>query len=458
MENLGDGVTTQDIKVFIAETETGVLELKPDTVKTIVPQGFMGGEIKLVIGTDTTNARYLSLLMRKMITVSAGGSIEHPCGASVEVTAGGLNADMQISISDVSVESANELGILEDTSEVLVQLEPSGTTFIQPVTVGLPIPSNADSSDILEAVYYSESERDWLSLSITRRDYVKGLLFIDTNHFSVMKARKWHVRTEIVQGLTFVSIPGGTFQMGSVVDDYLDQRPVHQVTVSAFLMSSTEITNSQYAAYLNAALAAGEITATESSVSGAKGDYSGQEYIYLSGNVNNTDNKCWISYGGSSFSVAAGKENWPVVYVTWYGSKAYALMYGFDLPREAEWEYAARGGKGYEYGTDDGTISRTKANCKGNRSSPTNVGSYPANPFGLYDLTGNVWEWCNDWYGSYSSENATDPQGPAGGNGRVRRGGDWKYFAIDEFWRTAYRIGSLPISKSDVCGFRVVRR
>ncbi|HUU29353.1 MAG TPA: SUMF1/EgtB/PvdO family nonheme iron enzyme [archaeon] len=466
VENLGENVTAQDIKAYIGPDETGVLELSDYTVKVIVPQGFAGGEVKLVIAADTTNTKYLGLLMRIMIEAASGGLVEHPCGASVEVKAGALNADIQISVSEVSVETANELGILEDTSEVLVELEPSGLIFNQPVTVSLPMPSDIDSTDILEAVYYSETDRDWVAFPSSRQDYEKKLLYVETDHFTVMKARKWSIKTAVVQGIDFVSIPGGTFQMGQAgVAEPVDQEmtvgvsePVHQVTVSAFQMGRYEITNSQYATYLNTALAAGEITATTDSVNGAKGDYSGQMYIELSGIWNSETSKCWISYNGTSFSVAAGKENWPVVFVTWYGSKAFALKYGFDLPREAEWEYAARGGKGYEYGTDDGTISIYKANYNTYVGHLTDVGSYPVNPFGLYDLAGNVWEWCNDWYGEYSSENATDPQGPSTGSDRVIRGGGYAEWDKVLYCSSAHRAYVSPSGAGDGAGFRVVRR
>ena len=235
--------------------------------------------------------------------------------------------------------------------------------------------------------------------------------------------------------LILVSIPGGTFQMGSNNGES-NERPVHQVTVSAFQMSAKEITNSQYAAYLNAALVDGEIYASIKRVTGAKGDYNGREYIDLD-QPYDSGNPCWISFNGTVFGVSYGKENLPVVYVSWYGAKAFADKYGLDLPREAEWEYAARGGKGYEYGTDDGTIGIAKANYRGGwGSSPKNVGSYPANPFGLYDLAGNAWEWCNDWYGTYSDAIQTNPTGPSSGSYRIMRGGD---FILSEEYECLFR-------------------
>ncbi|MFC1537271.1 SUMF1/EgtB/PvdO family nonheme iron enzyme [Gemmatimonadota bacterium] len=260
--------------------------------------------------------------------------------------------------------------------------------------------------------------------------------------------------TTVVHGITLVSIPGGTFQMGSTTG-HSNEQPVHCVSVSAFQMSIKEITNSQYAEYLNTAFAAGEITVSFNEVTGFDGEYSGGLFIELSGS-SDSDNQCGISYDDSSFNVASGKENWPVVEVTWQGAKAFAFKYGFDLPTEAQWEYACRGGQQFEYGTDDGTINSTKANYKWNLRYPTDVGSYPKNPYGLYDMCGNVWEWCNDWFGSYSSENATDPKGPASGSGRILRGGSWYNVAYNCL--SAYRNNYAPRGRGGTIGFRVARR
>ncbi len=108
----------------------------------------------------------------------------------------------------------------------------------------------------------------------------------------------------------------------------------------------------------------------------------------------------------------SGYENWLVAWVAWYGSKSFADYYGLDLPTEAEWEYASRGGKQYMYGTADGTISTSTVNYWDTGiKHPVAVGSYPKNPFGLYDMSGYLWEWCSDWYGSYTSGSANNPTG-----------------------------------------------
>jgi formylglycine-generating enzyme required for sulfatase activity len=224
-------------------------------------------------------------------------------------------------------------------------------------------------------------------------------------------------------------------------------------------MSATEITNAQYVAYLNEVIASGYVTVLEKDVKGVGGIYTGQSYLYMDYSYD-SNNRCWISYNNDTFSVTSGKENLPVEGVTWYGAKAFALYYVFDLPTEAEWEYAASGGKQYQYGTDDGTISGSKANYNYTIGHPVDVGSYPPNPFGLYDMSGNVWEWCDDWYDSdyYNSSPAHNPIGAQKGSSRVVRGGCWLSSA--DLCRAANRSHNYPVHGYYFGGFglRVVRR
>ena len=283
-----------------------------------------------------------------------------------------------------------------------------------------------------------------------------GVTIVDGETYDFVVVRK----TFEIHSITFVTIPGGTFEMGEEVGSLQSVCwPVHTVTVSDFDMSTTEITNAHYAVYLNKAQMSGDIyEPSEGNVSGKTGDFSGQKYIYLSGShILYPQNECWIRYKDNMFVVEAGYENWPVVWITWYGAKAFALYYGFDLPTEAEWEYAARGGKHYKFGTDDGTISTNKANYViSDIEHPVNARRYRANPFGLYDLSGNIWEWCNDWYEDYSSDSATDPTGAQTGSRRVVRGGSC--VLSTQYCQTAYRNDSYPVARGSFVGFRVVRR
>ena len=200
-----------------------------------------------------------------------------------------------------------------------------------------------------------------------------------------------------VDGAELVFIPGGTFQMGSNDGDD-DEKPVHQVTVSGFWMYAKEVTNGQYRKFL----------AANPEWTPERIDSQLHDGGYLK--------HCKEQSGASK------DDSYPVAYVPWHAAKAYAEWAGGRLPTEAEWEYAARGGRQFEYGTATGELSEQLANY-GAGTKP--VGSYRPNPFGLYDLAGNVWEWCQDWYGEYPDRAVSDPQGASTGVGRVARGGSW---------------------------------
>ncbi|HUU28666.1 MAG TPA: SUMF1/EgtB/PvdO family nonheme iron enzyme [archaeon] len=264
------------------------------------------------------------------------------------------------------------------------------------------------------------------------------------------------IKTEIFQGMPMISIPAGSFKMGSRSIE-IDEGPVHVVALDTFQMSATEITNSQYAAFLNEAIKTGEVRANKDSVIGGVGYYPGYEYLSLS-ESDLLNNKCRIIFNDSSFSVEPTYEHKPVTFVTWYGAAAFAAHYDISLPTEAEWEYACRGGQQLEFGTDDGTISLEKANYDKHIASPTDVGSYPANPFGLVDMAGNVSEWCKDWYDLkyYSNSPSKNPPGPVFGTDRVGRGGGWHN--CDSALRSANRTYYDPHYRISYLGFRVVRR
>jgi len=237
----------------------------------------------------------------------------------------------------------------------------------------------------------------------------------------------------------FVLIDGGTYKMGSN-SGYSDEQPVHSVTVGSFYISQYEITNAQYVVFLNAL-----------GVS-SNGSYGGSEYVDMD------DSGCQISYSSGAFVVQSGKEDHPVIEVTWYGADAYCTWAGGRLPTEAEWEFAARGGtqsQGYTY-SGSNTLSDVGWYSDNSNSAAHPVGQKQANELGLYDMSGNVWEWCSDWYGSdyYSSSPATNPQGPSSGSRRVERGGGWFNDATN--CRVAYRNYNNPEFSINDFGFRVV--
>ncbi len=300
-----------------------------------------------------------------------------------------------------------------------------------------------------------------------------------------------------------VLIPGGTFEMGdSFSEGHSDELPVHTVTVDSFYMSKYEITNQQYCDYLNSALGEGLITVTSGVVYKAG---SGPSYAYCGTWTTEIASEWYrsqILYNGSVFSVRAkgGRSmvNDPMVSVSWYGAAAYCnwrsqqlgkqlcydsgtllpiypLRDGVRLATEAEWEYAARAGLSERRFPWGDTITHSQANYFSQSSysydtSPTRgyhptwsdgvwpytspVGSFPANGYGLCDMAGNVFEWCNDWYGSYSSASQTNPTGPFSGTSRVWRGGGWDIGAYH--CRAAFRYYYAPGDRYYLIGFRVV--
>ena len=197
-----------------------------------------------------------------------------------------------------------------------------------------------------------------------------------------------------VNGVSFtmVHVEGGTFQMGSEDSESLsDEQPVHQVTLSTFSIGQTEVTQ-----------------------------------------------ELWEAVMGTNPSYFKGAKL-PVEQVSWYDCQTFFSklnsMTGkqFRLPTEAEWEYVARGGnrsKGYKYSGSNniGDVAWYDSNS-GNTTHE--VATKAPNELGVYDMSGNVWEICHDWFGSYRSSSQTNPVGPSSGTYRVRRGGGWNTYAKD---------------------------
>ena len=276
----------------------------------------------------------------------------------------------------------------------------------------------------------------------------------------------------LLEGMVW--IPGGNFSMGdSKAEGWDAELPVHSVYVDGFYMDQTEVTKAQWDAVYNWA----------------------------------------VAHGYSFDNVGSGKAaNHPVHTVSWYdvvkwcnarsemegrtpcytvsgspyktGQSAPVCNFeadGFRLPTSDEWEYAARGGlQGKRFPWGD-TITHDNANYYANGSAysydasayttstyhpvydedgypyTSPVGSFGANDYGLYDMAGNVWEWCWDRYGSsyYASSPSSNPQGPSSGSGRVNRGGGW--FNGADYCRAASRDSSNPDFAISIVGFRVVR-
>jgi formylglycine-generating enzyme required for sulfatase activity len=249
-------------------------------------------------------------------------------------------------------------------------------------------------------------------------------------------------------------IPAGSFTMGSPLTeaDRFNEEVQHQVTLSAFRMSKYETTNAQFADFLNT-------KGIESNGLYALGAYPSEVLI----EANTSSGLTWT---GSQWQPVSGKENFPVISVSWYGATEFATYSGGRLPTEAEWEYACRAGTTSVFNTG-ACLNNTEANY--DWSSPyigctnsiiTNslqtqaVNSYSPNSFGLYNMHGNVWEWCSDWYGTYSTTAQTNPTGASTGTSRVLRGCSVEYPA--SICRSARRNYAGPSALNNfIIGFRL---
>jgi formylglycine-generating enzyme required for sulfatase activity len=284
----------------------------------------------------------------------------------------------------------------------------------------------------------NEGDNQELKVDFTPADAV--------NYNKVSKSVKINVFKPI--GLQYVNIPAGTFTMGSPTSEenrQNDERQ-HSVNLSAFRMSKYEITNAQYAAFLNAK----GIGSDALYVAGA---YPTKKLIYASGYIND-----WgLHYTNNQWVPVVGFENHPVIFVTWYGATEFSTYAGGTLPTEAQWEYACRGGTTTPFNTGI-ILTNLQANYNVYPIKTKAVGSYPANAYGLHDMHGNVIEWCSDFYDDYPRTTETDPSGPLTGSYRVYRGGGFNN--LPEYCRSASRFSYLAIGSPEygnlVFGFRVV--
>lgn len=264
---------------------------------------------------------------------------------------------------------------------------------------------------------------------ITDHDPAAALL-VDTSVKQYIPERKEVKNTQPL--LTeMVVIPGGTFYRGST-DGNRDEMPRHHITLSSFAIDIHPVTNEQFVRFLE--------------VMGGEKDSNHQDIIRM------RDSR--VKRSGGKLSIESGYARHPVVGVTWYGAIAYAKWVGKRLPTEAEWEVAARGGfENLLYPTGD-DIEKTQANFFS--SDTIAVMSYAPNGYGLYDMPGNVYEWCYDWYGynyyEISVQEPDNPTGPLQGVYRVLRGGCWK--SLKEDLRCSRRHRNNPGTVNGTYGFR----
>ena len=304
------------------------------------------------------------------------------------------------------------------------------------------------------------------------------------------------------EGMIFIS--GGEYMMGAADNEGRpDEYPQHKVKVDGFWMDETEVTNAQFKKFITAThyittaekkpdweemkkqLPPGTAKPADSLLMAAS-----LVFIAPAHPVSLTDPSQWWTWkSGASWkhpqgpgSSIEGKDNYPVVHISWFDAMVYCKWAGKRLPTEAEWEYAARGGKQnekYPWGNEDIETGKPKANTwQGNfpdqnlnkdkfeRSAP--VGSFAPNGYGLYDMAGNVWEWCSDWYDAdyyrlVKTQLSADPAGPLKSNDpmeaavpkKVVRGGSFLCNAsYCEGYRVSSRMKTSPDTGLEHTGFR----
>ena len=280
--------------------------------------------------------------------------------------------------------------------------------------------------------------------------------------------------TVTAKGVSFrmIRVQGGTFTMGATSEQgsgaYDDEKPAHQVTLSTYYIGETEVTQELWKAVMGtnpSYFAPKETSAAQGSYDAFVADAK-RLNAKKPGTVKIPTRQEW----DAAMVTTSGSLKRPVEQVSWDDCQEFIRRLNqltgrtFRLPTEAEWEYAARGGsksRGYKYagGNDINAVAWYVENAYDKGESSPDFGTHivktkQPNELGIYDMTGNVWEWCQDWFGKYTDGAQSNPEGPSAGSDRVVRGGSWGSLAGG--CRPSYRGGRSPDDGFIGVGLRLV--
>ena len=275
---------------------------------------------------------------------------------------------------------------------------------------------------------------------LIRYIFVLGFIFFQTYDYSLSQL--------VTKDTSFVYIKGGYSYMGNNKGDK-DEMPMIRIFINDFYISKYEVTNKQYCDFLN------NVKPESDSL---------KKFIDIDGTWLRLN--CRIYKDSNEFKIEKNYENFPVNYVSWYGANAYCKYYGYRLPSEAEWEYTAKGGKNNflkilfrKYNKFSGSDEPYQVAWFNENSEKKvhKVGTKYPNKVNVFDMSGNLDEWCNDWYlpEYYSGIERENPQGPNKADFKVHRGGSW--YNSEKMIRITNRRASNPKSQKATIGFRVVK-
>ena len=405
---------------------TSLQVLSTTLVKAVTPAGTAGAVAITIIsaaGTGFAPSPY-TYVQNSIASVTPNQGI-FSGGTAITITGAFLNGATSVRIGGVACTN-----VVAVNSTTVTAVTPAGSVGSTSVEVTGP-KGTATAANAF--TYFSVTVPTWATL-------IEGLpdpaVVTDATLRDAIIATgsAWRVRDNGTQ-IEMVLVPGGTFTMGCTASNayacQTNESPTHSVTITnAFYMGRYEVTQAQ-----------------------------------------------WLAKMGSNPSffqppTYTADTNRPVETVSWTTIQGFLTATGMQLPTEAQWEYACRAGTttafhgftGYLSGTNDDTLVGNIAWYSGNNGAsgtPTYgtkpVGGKAANGLGLHDMSGNVYEWCSDWYGStyYASSPLTNPTGPATGTFRVLRGGSWSFDALSV--RSSYRASGTPGYTTSGLGFRVAR-